>query len=53
MEELFQIQTVRLQVGELGFTVNVQYEQSNVERSPGHSERMTLMAAKYLITLRG
>jgi len=53
MEEFFQILIAAPQVGALGCTVNVQYEQSNVEHFVGHSDGTTLMAAKYLTTSRG
>lgn len=50
-EEFFQILIAALQVGAHGYTVNVQYEQSNAEHFVGHSDgTKALMAASYLTT---
>ena len=51
MGEFFRILIATPQVGALGYTVNVQYQQSSVEHFVGPSDGMTLMAAKCWLTL--
>jgi hypothetical protein len=46
MEESFLILVATLLVGALGYTVNVQYEQSSAKHFVGHSDGATLTAAK-------
>ena len=50
MGEFFRIRIATPQVGALGYTVNVQCEQSSVEHFVGHSDGTTRMAAKCWLT---